>query len=144
MYIITYLLPQTFRKVKRVCQELFSNFAQVRLTKSRISLSLRTQTYFRPLACLGRKITRASIEFNKCLISSASRFFLRNVLQTVSKRGATMTVSFFLEDRKTMMPTMDSRSRHLAFCIREMKNINFCDVSFENAKELRKMNSRGL
>ena len=55
-----------------------------------------------------------------------------------------MTASFFLEDRKTMMPTMDSRSRHLVFCIRQMKNINFCDVSFQNAKELLTINSRGL
>ena len=34
------------------------------------------------------------------------------------------------------MTTMDPRSRHLAICITQIKNINFCDVRFEKQKEI--------
>ena len=37
---------------------------------------------------------------------------------------------------ETMMSTMDPRSRHLAICITQIKNINFCDVGFEKQKEI--------
>ena len=35
-----------------------------------------------------------------------------------------------------MMTTMDARSRHVAICIRQVKNINFCDVRFEKGKRI--------
>ena len=37
-------------------------------------------------------------------ISLASRFFLHNALQSIPKREATITVSFFLEDRNHIPP----------------------------------------
>ena len=37
---------------------------------------------------------------------------------------------------ETMMTMMDPWSHHLAICITQIKNINFCDVRFEKRKEI--------
>ena len=46
-----------------------------------------------------------------------------------------MTVSFFLDDRNHDGHD-GSKTPHLAICITQIKNINFCDVRFEKQKEI--------
>jgi len=66
----------------------------------------------------------------KFCISSASRIFLCNGLQTIPKRVTTITV--FLSRR--LEPWWPRWIHEPAICIRQLKNINFCDVSLEKRK----------
>jgi len=68
----------------------------------------------------------------KFCISSASRIFLCNGLQTIPKRVTTITV--FLSRR--LEPWWPRWIHEPAICIGQLKYITFCDVSFEKRKEI--------
>ena len=104
---------------------LFGNIAQERLTESCLYLILRAEKYFRVSLVSG-----ALIAWNSLFYRHSGSFFFNGV-SNYSEQINNNNCIFLSRRSKPRWPRWIHEP---AICIRQIKDINFCNVSFEKRK----------
>ena len=117
---------------------LFGNFAEARLTKSLVSLRLRTQAY--SVACFRRKISLASISWNSVFHRHSGSLFVKKILQENYSEQSGNNICIFLPLRSK--PWWPRWIHDPPICIIQIKASAMS--ALKTGKKSHLMNSHGL